>query len=119
MAEMGRPKIEIDWEQLDTILKYKPSLVDAGELTKCHPDTLANKIREKHNMTFSEYREQKMAVVRRSLVAKALDMAVTGGNATMLIFCLKNLCGWTDVHQVSSPDGQSPITINIAERAKD
>ena len=112
-------KKEIDWVLLNNILKYKPSLVDTAEMVGVSEDTVARRIREEHDCTFAEYRNKKLAVVRRSLVSKALDMAVTGGNATMLIFCLKNLCGWTDVHQVSSPDGQSPITINIAERVKD
>ena len=46
-------------------------------------------------MTFEEYKDSKMDRTRLKLQQKAIIMA-NNGNATMMIFCLKNLCKWSD-----------------------
>lgn len=54
------------------------------------------------NMT--EYREKRRDSLKIQLKRKAVTMAL-GGNVSMLIFCLKNLCGWSDnVQQVQDPE---------------
>jgi len=108
----GRPPIDFDWEILDNILRYKPSLEDCAELMKCHYDTIQNKIREKYGVTFSQYREKKMAHTRLTLTQKAIQMA-TSGNVTMMIFCLKNLCGWCDQPQVPMQTEDEAIISDI------
>lgn len=97
MAKVGRPELPFDWSKLDAILQYKASLEDAAEIMGVEKSTLAKKIEKKHGCNFSEYRDKKMAGVRLSLVQKAIQMA-KGGDRTMLIFCLKNLCKWTDAY---------------------
>jgi hypothetical protein len=52
-------------------------------------------ITKEKGMPLGEYREQKMASTRLKLIQKALSKAFDGDN-TMIIFALKNLCGWTD-----------------------
>lgn len=96
--KMGRPEIPFDWTKLDAVLQYKPSLEDCAEIMNCHHDTIEKKIRAKFDCSFSAYRDKKMSTVRLSLVQKAIHMAKSG-DRTMLIFCLKNLCGWNDVYQ--------------------
>lgn len=93
--QMGRPPLPFDWEVLDKILKFKPSLKDTASVMNCSIDLVEQKIKEKYKITFSEYREQKMASVRLSLVQKAIGMAESG-DRVMLIFCLKNLLNWSD-----------------------
>jgi hypothetical protein len=104
-------KIELDWTLMESLMRFKPSLSDTAELMETSEDTIANRIRETYDLTFSEYRAKKMAKVRRSLVQKALDMAINGGHATMLIFCLKNLCGWTDNQDIAINKDSAPIKI--------
>ena len=58
-------------------------------------DTLERRIKEKHKCTFTEYADKMMAPIKLKLVQKALSKALDGDN-TLLIFCLKNLCGWAD-----------------------
>lgn len=107
----GRPKVEIDGDQLKKLMRLKPSLEDAAAILDCSSDTLSRYIREEHDLTFAEFREQKMASVRISLVQKALD-AAHKGDRVMLIFCLKNLCGWKDKqsHELTGENG-GPIAV--------
>jgi len=88
-------KKPFDWEILDKVLQFKPSLSDTSEIMKCSEDLVQMRIKEKSGLTFSAYRDKKMANVRLTLVQKAINMA-KGGNKTMLIFCLKNYAGWAD-----------------------
>lgn len=54
------------------------------------------------NMTM--YREKRKDSLKVQLKRKAVTMAL-GGNVSMLIFCLKNLCGWSDnVQPVPEPE---------------
>ena len=93
----GNPRIRIplDWDKLDAILQFKPSVRTTAEMLNMSHDTLERRIRSKHNMSFGEYRELKMGRVVLKLQQKAINKALDGDN-TMLIFCLKNLCGWGD-----------------------
>jgi hypothetical protein len=84
-----------DWEKLDAILRYKATIVDCSEMLDVSHDTVERNIKKKYDMTFTEYRDKKLTHTRLSLIQKALEQAKTG-NTTMLIFCLKNLCGWSD-----------------------
>ena len=89
-----------DWSQLDKYLQFKISLKMAAELMECGQTTIKDYIKEKHNMTFTEYSDIKMSKVKVKLVQKALDMALKNNNVTMLIFCLKNICKWADRQDV-------------------
>lgn len=110
---MARPKKEFDWSKLDAILQYNAELNDAAEIMQVHPDTIAKKIRKQFDLSFSEYRHKKMGKVRIKLVQKATEMAFNG-NATMMIFCLKNLCKWVDRQDVEH-SGESTIKIETVE----
>jgi hypothetical protein len=86
---------EINWDALNGVLQSRPTLKMCADYLGCSDTHIENEIRRVHNVTFSEYRDAKMAFVKVKLVQQAIQMAVKG-NATMLIFCLKNLCGWMD-----------------------
>jgi hypothetical protein len=58
---------------------------------------------EAANLT--ELREKRKDALKIQLKRKAVTMAL-GGNVSMLIFCLKNLAGWSDNVQVV-PDPES------------
>ena len=98
---MGRKKIKIDWGKLDAILQFHPTLnMCAGVLEISH-DTLQKRIEEEKKCTFGEYREAKTSSIKIKLQQKAITKALSGDN-TMLIFCLKNLCGWADKQEVTT-----------------
>ena len=85
----------IDKEQLEAYMRMKPSLSDTAAWFKCAERTIERYIREHYNLTFVEFREQNMVHSRHALVREAMKQAL-GGNTAMLIFCLKNMCGWSD-----------------------
>jgi len=100
-------KAHVKWDdekvrQLDKYCQLKPSLTDVSELLNVSDDTILRHCR-KYNMTFAEYRNKKMAKTRMTLTQKALEMALNG-NATMMIFSLKNLCGWADMPDAAPED---------------
>lgn len=95
MAKMGRKPLDIDPAQLEALMRMKPTQADTAAFFKCHVDTIAKYIREHYDLTFSEFREQNMVHTRFDLVRTAMEKARRGDNV-MLIFCLKNLCGWRD-----------------------
>lgn len=94
-TRIGRPPIEIDWTKLDICLSLGASLEITANYLGTSEDTVERKIRQEKGLSFKNYREEKMSSVKLKLLQKAQTLALDG-NVTMLIFCLKNLCGWAD-----------------------
>lgn len=94
-AVMGRPRKEIDEIQLKALCRLKPRIEDVAAFFGCSHDTIERRVRELGYDTFASFREQNMVHTRFSLVRKAISKAESGDNV-MLIFCLKNLCEWSD-----------------------
>jgi hypothetical protein len=68
----------------------------AADFIDVNASTIEKYVRKEKGCSFKEYREKKLSGVRLKLIQKAQLMAIEKDNVTMLIFCLKNLCGWTD-----------------------
>jgi len=92
---MGRPPVDIDKQKLKALMRLKPTLADTAAFFECAERTIERFIREQFDVSFVDFREQNMVHTRLNLVRKAIDKAEKGDN-TMLIFCLKNVCGWKD-----------------------
>ncbi len=90
---MGKQKV-IDLEQLGALCRLKPTLADCAAFFKCSEDTIERRIRDQYKCTFSEFRDMFMVHSRFDLIRMALKKAEKSD--TILIFCLKNLCGWGD-----------------------
>jgi len=109
---MGRKKIEIDWTKLTPMLQLGASLEMCAGVFECSEDTIENKIKEEFGVTFRELRNQKMATTKIKLLQKGLSKAFDGDN-TLLIFCLKNLCGWSDkVSNETELKGNLDVNVN-------
>jgi AraC-like DNA-binding protein len=91
---VGRPPVELDMEQLAALMRFRPTREDAAAFFGVSADTVERRIKADTGLTFLQFREQKMVHTRISLVRNALKRAETSD--AMLIFCLKNLCGWSD-----------------------
>lgn len=87
--------VEIDKQKLKALMRLKPTLADAAAFFECSERTIERFIKDEFELTFVDFREQNMVHTRLSIVRKAIEKAEKGDNV-MLIFCLKNLCGWKD-----------------------
>lgn len=94
-SKRGRPKADIEFEKLKAIMRLKPTLQDTAAFFECEIKTIERLIEKETGLNFVEFREQNMVHTRFDLIRKALSMA-KAGDKTMLIFCLKNQCGWKD-----------------------
>jgi AraC-like DNA-binding protein len=103
--KVGRPRA-IDDEKFTLIGKlcqFKLKLSDVAELAGCSETTIEDEIKSRTGVNFRVFRDQKMAHVRQSLAQKAIQQAL-GGNNVMLIFCLKNMNGWSDTPDFSESE---------------
>ena len=113
---MGRPRFFDDEKdrQLKAVLRLKPTKKDVAFFLDCCEETIENHIREKYDMTFSDFRDKQMTHTRFSIVRKAIQKAEAGDN-TMLIFSLKNLCGWKDKFETEVTTGDKGFNISYSK----
>lgn len=101
--QIWEQKLEkFDWKVLDTLLSVghtkKTCALYLGKnfgKDKICVETIDRYIKRKFDMQFTEYAEMQLIDTKIKLSTKAIDMGLDG-NATMLIFCLKNINKWTD-----------------------
>jgi len=110
---MAKREHGFSWEKLDAVLGMGASKSMAASVMDCSEDTIDRRIKKEHEQTFSQYREIKLAPTKIRLQQKALTMGL-GGNVTMLIFCLKNLCEWSDKVE-NTNKGESSVSIKFVE----
>ena len=93
---MPAPK-PIDLDKLRKFLQLKPTKKAVADFFECSEKHIERTIRENFNKTFFEFRDQQISNTKHSLIQKALSEALgKRSNTTMLIFCLKNMAGWSD-----------------------
>lgn len=91
----GRKPKPINDAQLKALMRLKPSLEDTAAFFEVHRDTICDYIKRHYDCSFPTFRNENMVHTRFELVRTAIEKAKKGDNV-MLIFCLKNLCGWKD-----------------------
>lgn len=111
---MPMPKTEVDFSALDALLQFKVSMNFCADYLGVSTDAIRRRIKEKYNMTFTEYHALKMEGTATKLQQKAIKMALEGNN-TMMIFCLKNLAKWADKQEVEHM--VSKIDVDIDDNA--
>lgn len=112
----GRPKADIDDNKLRQFMRLKPSLADCAAFFECHEDTIRQYIKREYKTDFPTFRGQNMVHTRYMLIRTAIKKAEKGDNV-MLIFCLKNLCGWTDKHPPTAEEVKA-IKLAYADEPK-
>lgn len=97
-----RPRKNIPHEQLKAICRLKPTKKDVAAFFDCSEACIEDRCKEYEELSFSAFRDKYMVHTRFDLVRKALKMAEK--NPAMMIFCLKNLCGWKDKQETVNFD---------------
>lgn len=115
---MGRPTKEIKDHELRAILRMKPTAQDCAAFFQVSTDTIDRYIKKNYQKTFAEFRDENMVHTRFSLIRKAIQKA-EGGDNCMLIFCLKNLCGWVDKVESDPSKDLAKTAKLIIEMSKD
>ncbi len=114
---MGRPAKTIDWTKLDFSCKLGGSLSITAGYCEVSEDLIEQHVQKVKGMTFREYRDQMMSTSRLKLIQKAMSKAFDGDN-TMLIWCMKNQCGWADKveHGVNEDKKQILLKYSLDEK---
>lgn len=96
---MGRPRIEIDWDEFHKLCLIQCTLVEIAGWFDCSEDTIENRVKETHGVTFSEYYKKKSAKGKISLRRTQMRMSET--NPTMAIWLGKQYLGQKDQQDFS------------------
>lgn len=93
-------EIDFDWQKLDAYLELGSTKKLCSHLMKCSEDTIERRIKDSFNMTFKEYRNEKVAITGLKLQQKCIMMGLEG-KIVPLLFALKNISGWADKHEIN------------------
>lgn len=99
MAEMGRPKIEIDWNEFDKLCGIQCTLKEIASWFDCSPDTIENRCKSEKHLTFSDYWTQKAGTGKISLRRQQWQLAMKG-DKTMLIWLGKQYLEQSDKQEL-------------------
>lgn len=102
--KMGRPRKEIDYDELEKLLRMQCTVEECASWFGMGEDTLNNRIKEKYgkDMTFPALFKLKGACGKISLRRKQFQKALKGdGDSTMLIWLGKKYLGQEDVSTIN------------------
>ncbi len=108
-------EIQLTQDSVAKLMSFLPSLEDTAGYFRVSEDTIERKIKEWDGVTFSEFKAKHSLGIKQRLMSRALDMALSG-NIVVLIFCLKNYCGWSDRNKETLAEYE-PIRIIINEKS--
>ncbi len=114
MATMGRPPIPIDWDNFDKLCQMQCTLVEIASFFNCSTDTIENKVKSAHGVTFSAYLTEKAAIGRISLRRKMYKMALEG-DRVMLIWLSKQYMGMAEKQEVKQTAEEQKLIIQFPE----
>lgn len=111
---MSRPRLNIEQHQLEALCRLNPTLKDCAAYFQCSEDTIENRAKEFGYESFSDLRDKNMVHTRLHLIRTAVKQA-ENGNTAMLIFSLKNLCGWADKQESVNTNENINIKFELDE----
>ena len=101
----GSPETNIDLRQLELLLQVDPAISYVADMFKCSKRAVERCIRKHYDMTFREYKEVRLEHTIVAAKKKAISEALGQNdrkevNTVLLKLVLKNLCGWSDKHEI-------------------
>jgi hypothetical protein len=118
---MARPRKELEnmefngWDQLDSLIMWASAEYCAEKLG-LSADSLSTRIKERHAMGFSEYKNKRKETLRINLLKKQYDVAMAG-NVSMLIWLGKNELGQKD--KIEQTNISDTLTEDLIKEAQD
>ena len=115
---MARPRKELEditvdgWQLLESLIIWSAHAEYIADQLGVSEDTLSRRIKEKHGVSFAEYRNKQKEKIRINLAKKQYDVAMSG-NPTLLIWLGKNELGQSDKNETALT--VSEINIDRAE----
>lgn len=106
----GRPVIPVDWDEMEKLCSLHCTKVEIAWFFRIDEDTLAKRIKEKYNMTFSEYFKMASSEGRISLRRKQYQLAVDGHPA-MLIWMGKQYLDQKEPSTLILPPGNVVVSL--------
>ena len=110
MAKMGRPKIEIDWKQVEKMLYIQCTAEEIATILEISSDTLSRRCEEEHEKSFADYSATKRETGKMSMRRKFFTQAEK--NPTLMIFWMKNHLGLRDKSEVQHTGGIRIVTVD-------
>ena len=106
--QMGRPKIEIDWELFERLCSIMCTEVEIAEIFECSVDTIERACKRKYRETFADTYKKKSSKGKMSLRRKQFEIAMNG-HPTMLIWLGKQHLGQQDKMEHSADFNKVPV----------
>lgn len=102
---MGRPKIDIDWDEFKKLCQMQATLVEISGWFDCSEDTIERRVQEEYGITFAEHFKKTSSGGKASLRRMQFQSAEKG-NVTMQIWLGKQHLDQKDKSDVtvSTPD---------------
>jgi hypothetical protein len=95
MAKTGRPRIEINWDELDKLCTIHATQEEVASWFRCSVDAINDNCKREKGMSFPEYSAQKADVGKSSLRRQMWQLALKG-DKTMLIWLSKQHLNFKD-----------------------
>ena len=92
---MGRPRKEFNWEEFDKLCHIQCTKAEIAYWFDCSEDTVENRVKEEHGVTFSAYHKKKSQGGKMS-VRRKLFQHLEKGNVTIAIWLSKQYLGMKD-----------------------
>lgn len=95
MAKMGRPRVKIDWEQMEKLCAMQCLLEEIAAFFGCCIESIERACKREHRVTFVEYYRSKSAAGKVALRRAQLQTALKG-SVPMQIWLGKQQLGQAD-----------------------
>ena len=110
MPRTGRPKITIDYKELEKLCGIQCTEQEIADWFHCSIDTVERRIKEQFNITFAEYftrhRVGGKIALRRNM------FKLSAQHPSMAIFMAKNWLGMRDTQDIAG-EGGGPVKAEI------
>lgn len=101
--KIGRPPL-LSLAALERFMRFGPSIEECALFFGVSASCVEATIKRETGVSFKDFREQTMLWCRHHLKREAIRRAIKGGSDSVLIFALKNVAGWKEKQELTTPN---------------